>query len=460
MIYDKNFYKKVMDASHDEICVTDNKGILLYCNKAFEKNYGMKKEDILGKNVMFLPENGYSTIGPIPQVLLTKKTTSLEQFTNTGKQLVLTATPILDANGNIEYIVENTRDITELNNIKSKLADTQNEVTKYKNEIESLYRTTLMIETDIILTGNVMKPILNTINQISNTDVIVLLLGESGTGKSSLARYIHKNSLRSNKPFITLNCATISAELIESELFGYAPGAFTGASSKGKLGLVELANGGTLFLDEIGEIPQSLQAKFLQLIQDKTFIPVGGIKEKKVDIRIISATNCNLQKKVEEKSFREDLYYRLNVIELKIPPLRDRKENLIELIKHYFNRYCSEFNMNKIITKEAINIICHYSFPGNIRELQNIIQKLILTSNSHIITEKNLPNNIFNGDYKFSPKNNDEFPLKEDFDTLMETYEKEIINKAYNYYKSSYKVAKHLNISQSKASRLIRKYNL
>ena len=143
-----------------------------------------------------------------------------------------------------------------------------------------------------------MRPILNTINQISKTNVIVLLLGESGTGKTSLARYIHKNSRRNNNPFITINCATISAELLESELFGYAPGAFTGASTKGKAGLVELAHGGTLFLDEIGEIPPSLQAKFLQLIQEKTFTPVGGIKEKKVDIRIISATNCDLLKKV------------------------------------------------------------------------------------------------------------------------------------------------------------------
>ncbi|MEG0051075.1 MAG: sigma 54-interacting transcriptional regulator [Terrisporobacter sp.] len=460
MKFSEDFYKKVIDASHDEICVTDNKGILIYCNKAFEKNYGMKKEDMLGKNVLYLPENGYSTIGPVPQVLKTKKACSMEQFTNAGKQLILTATPIFDKSGEIEYIVENTRDITELNQIKNKLEDTQNEVKKYKNEIENIYRTTLKIETDIILTGSVMRPIINTVTQISKTDVIVLLLGESGTGKSSLARYIHKHSRRDDKPFITINCATISAELLESELFGYAPGAFTGASSKGKAGLVELANGGTLFFDEIAEIPQSLQAKFLQLIQEKTFIPVGGMKEKKVDIRIISATNCDLLKKVEEKTFREDLYYRLNVIELKIPPLRERRENLLELIKHYFEKYCREFNMNKIITKEAVKLISYYSFPGNIRELQNIIQKIILTSPTHVITEKNIPKNIFNYNSEFNMEDNDDLASDQDFDTLMESYEKDIISKVYNHYKSSYKVADHLNISQSKASRLIRKYNL
>ena len=458
MIYNEELYKKVIEASYDEICVTDNKGVLIYCNKAFERNYDMKREEIIGKSVLYLPENGYSTIGPVPEVLRTKKAASIEQITTSGKKLILTATPIFDDNGEIEYIVENSRDITELNNIKNKLAFTQNEVTKYKNEIENLYRTTLKIETDIILTGSVMRPIINTINHISKTDVVILLLGESGTGKSSLARYIHKNSKRANKPFITINCATISSELLESELFGYSPGAFTGASSKGKTGLVELANGGTLFLDEIGEIPQSLQAKFLQLIQDKTFIPVGGLKEKKVDIRIISATNCDLLKKVKEKTFREDLYYRLNVIELELPPLRDRKENLVDLIRHYFNKYCTEFNVEKVITKEAIDIISNYNFPGNIRELQNIIQKIILTSPYDIINEKNLPREIFSLDS--SPYKNELLPLEEDLDTLIDNYEKEIISRVYSHYKSSYKVAKHLNISQSKASRLIRKYNL
>ncbi|WP_236880078.1 sigma-54 interaction domain-containing protein, partial [Clostridioides difficile] len=240
--------------------------------------------------------------------------------------------------------------------------------------------------------GIVMRPIINTVNHVSKTDVSVLLLGESGTGKSSLARYIHHNSNRSNGPFITINCATISPQLLESELFGYTSGAFTGASTKGKVGLVELANGGTLFLDEIGDIPQNLQAKFLQLIQDRTFTPVGSLKNKKVDIRIISATNVDLVSKVKEKKFREDLYYRLNVIEIKLPPLRERRDNLVEIIKYYFNRYSSDFNLNKTISKEAMDAIANYRFPGNIRELQNIIQKILLTCTDNHITIDDLPN--------------------------------------------------------------------
>ncbi|MDX5712964.1 sigma 54-interacting transcriptional regulator, partial [Clostridioides difficile] len=362
------------------------------CNKAFEENYGLKKEDILGKNVSFLEDSGYSTKSPIPIVLKTKTKFSLEQDTQTGKKLIITATPIFDENGNLEFTVENCRDITELNNIKNKLEDTKKQVKKYKSEVETLYRTALRIEDTVIMDGIVMRPIINTVNHVSKTDVSVLLLGESGTGKSSLARYIHHNSNRSNGPFITINCATISPQLLESELFGYTSGAFTGASTKGKVGLVELANGGTLFLDEIGDIPQNLQAKFLQLIQDRTFTPVGSLKNKKVDIRIISATNVDLVSKVKEKKFREDLYYRLNVIEIKLPPLRERRDNLVEIIKYYFNRYSSDFNLNKTISKEAMDAIANYRFPCNIRELQNIIQKILLTCTDNHITIDDLPN--------------------------------------------------------------------
>ncbi|AVD35432.1 sigma-54 interaction domain-containing protein [Clostridioides difficile] len=470
---DLEFYKKILEASHDEICVSDDKGIIIYCNKAFEENYGLKKEDILGKNVSFLEDSGYSTKSPIPVVLKTKSKFSLEQDTQTGKKLIITATPIFDENGNLEFTVENCRDITELNNIKNKLEDTKKQVKKYKSEVETLYRTALRIEDTVIMDGIVMRPIINTVNHVSKTDVSVLLLGESGTGKSSLARYIHHNSNRANGPFITINCATISPQLLESELFGYTSGAFTGASTKGKVGLVELANGGTLFLDEIGDIPQNLQAKFLQLIQDRTFTPVGSLKNKNVDIRIISATNADLVSKVKEKKFREDLYYRLNVIEIKLPPLRERRDNLVEIIKYYFNRYSSDFNLNKTISKEAMETIANYRFPGNIRELQNIIQKILLTCTDNHITIHNLPNiltkniNITNNGNKthisqinkvITPDSKSINYKNKNFDTLIKEYEKNIILDAYEKFGSSYKVAKHLEISQSKANRLIRKY--
>ncbi|RDY29482.1 PAS domain S-box protein [Romboutsia weinsteinii] len=457
MIHDIEFYKKVLETSHDEICVIDKNSTIIYCNKSFEENYGIKRDDIIGKNVSYLMESGYATQSPIQKVIDTKSQISLEQETSTGKKLIITATPRFDEDNQIEFIVENCRDITELINIKNKLEDTKKQVKKYKHEVESLYRTTLKQEDNIIMNGSVMKPIMHMANQISKTDVVVLLLGESGTGKSSLARHIHHKSNRSKGPFITINCSTISPHLLESELFGYAPGAFTGANSKGKIGLVELANEGTLFLDEIGELPKDLQVRFLQFIQDKTFTPVGAIREKKVDVRIISATNVNLLEKVHKKKFREDLYYRLNVVQLKLPPLRNRNENLVELIKYYFNKYSRDFNFNKTISPEAIDVISKYNFPGNIRELQNIIQSILITCSFNHITTKDLPNLLFsNMNMDDFYTNNNEY--NQGFDVMMDEYEKNIILTTYNKYRSSYKVAKELKISQSRASRLIRKY--
>lgn len=458
MNLDLEFYQKILEASHDEICVSDDKGIIIYCNKAFEENYGLKKEDILGKNVSFLEDSGYSTKSPIPIVLKTKTKFSLEQDTQTGKKLIITATPIFDENGNLEFTVENCRDITELNNIKNKLEDTKKQVKKYKSEVETLYRTALRIEDTVIMDGIVMRPIINTVNHVSKTDVSVLLLGESGTGKSSLARYIHHNSNRSNGPFITINCATISPQLLESELFGYTSGAFTGASTKGKVGLVELANGGTLFLDEIGDIPQNLQAKFLQLIQDRTFTPVGSLKNKKVDIRIISATNVDLVSKVKEKKFREDLYYRLNVIPIKLPSLRERKEDIPLIIKHMVKEYSKKLDKNVIdIDSRVVDAMMEYKWPGNIRELQNIIEYSVNMSSSSIITMNVIPQKIKNTSVE-------ELEVKSDRIIPLDELEKIEIIKALNKYKDYKKdkelTAKALGISRATLYRKIEKYNI
>lgn len=519
MKYSKDFYQKIIEASHDEICVSDENGVIIFCNKSFEENYGISKSEIIGKNVAFLENHGYATKSPIPLVLKSKNQVTVEQETHTGKNLLITATPVFSEDKKIEYVVENVRDITELNRIKTKLQTTEKEMYKYKSEVETFYRTTLKYEDNIISDGPVMQNIMQTANQVAKANVNIMLLGESGTGKSSLAKFIHQNSNRANGPFITINCAAISPQLLESELFGYTSGAFTGASSRGKVGLVELADGGTLFLDEIGDIPLPLQSKFLQLIQEKTFLPVGGVKQKKVDIRIISATNVDILARVKERAFREDLYYRLNVIEIKLPPLRERGDNLINLIAYYFKKYSIQFDMrDKILSEEAIKFIASYNFPGNIRELQNIMQNIVLTSKNNYVDIKSLPekiintikNNNSNNDSNLSVYNNsfisnldfnkdnseeskiDKFNIDnnivskiiddsqdkntisfskvndinfcidednlQDLDTIIYNFENKIISEYYIKFKSSYKIAEILGISQSKASRLIRKY--
>ncbi|OSB11791.1 sigma-54 interaction domain-containing protein [Paraclostridium bifermentans] len=445
MQYTKDFFERIVESSHDEIFVCDRDGYMIYCNKAFESNYGIDREDMIGKTAMFLNEAGYSNQTPIPSVVKHKKKVSMEQKTITGKTLIITATPVFDKNGDIEFIVENSRDISELNSIKEKIK-------LYENTISSFNKSQSLIYNDTTIKGSSMKSILEIAKNVAKTNVNVLLLGESGCGKTTLAKHIHLNSKRAGKPFITINCSTISPNLLESELFGYEGGAFTGANSKGKIGLVELANEGTLFLDEIGDIPKELQSKFLQLIQDKTFTSVGGVKTKKVDIRFISATNVDLINSINQKKFREDLYYRINVVELKIPPLRDRKEDLLELIFHFFKKYSNIFNLDKSMSTEVINVLLNYNYPGNMRELENIIQNILVTSSSDYIELHHLPKSVLHHvDFVKDEENNS-------LDNLMENYEKLLICKYYKNNPSSYKLAKALNISQSKASRLIRKY--
>lgn len=445
MQYTKDFFERIVESSHDEIFVCDKDGYMIYCNKAFESNYGIYREDMIGKTAMFLNEAGYSNQTPIPSVVKHKKKVSMEQKTITGKTLIITATPVFDENGDIEFIVENSRDISELNSIKEKIK-------LYENTISSFNKSQSLIYNDTTIKGSSMKSILEIAKNVAKTNVNVLLLGESGCGKTTLAKHIHLNSKRAGKPFITINCSTISPNLLESELFGYEGGAFTGANSKGKIGLVELANEGTLFLDEIGDIPKELQSKFLQLIQDKTFTSVGGVKTKKVDIRFISATNVDLINSINQKKFREDLYYRINVVELKIPPLRDRKEDLLELIFHFFKKYSNIFNLDKSMSTEVINVLLNYNYPGNMRELENIIQNILVTSSSDYIELHHLPKSVLHHvDFVKDEENNS-------LDNLMENYEKLLICKYYKNNPSSYKLAKALNISQSKASRLIRKY--
>jgi len=228
------------------------------------------------------------------------------------------------------------------------------------------------------------------IKKVAETPTNVLILGESGTGKELVAKAIHENSPRKNMPFAVINCGGVPESLLESELFGYVKGAFTGAYGD-KPGLFEIARGGTIFLDEIGDLPPLLQVKLLRVVQEKTFRRVGGTEEKKVDVRIISATNKNLEEKIKDGSFREDLFFRLNVIPINIPPLRERKEDIPVLTIHFIEKCSKEFGKEiKIISSYAMELLMKYPFPGNVRELENIIERSVALETSNIILPENL----------------------------------------------------------------------
>lgn len=452
MIKDLSFFKEVVEQSHDEIYVCDHNGITLYCNKIFEHNYGITREEMIGKEASYLVDNGYSNHTPVPEVIATKKTVTSPQRTATGKLLIVTATPHFDRNGNIDYIIENCRDITELEMVKEQLTEKELELARVKHELDTNQSSVNSLKK---FNSESMKEITTMIQKVAPTDVTVLIQGESGTGKTYVASTIHDSSQRRNGPFIRINCSSIPDSLFESELFGYASGAFTGATNKGKVGLIELANGGTLFLDEIGEIPLQLQGKLLQVLQEHKFTPVGGVKEKKINIRIITATNQPLEQRIKEQTFREDLFYRLNVVSITMPGLRHRKTDIETLALFFLKFYSRHYNINRYFTPQIMKVLIDYEWPGNIRELENLIQHLVIMASREEITLTDLPVKIYS-------KNRDShnIMMQMDFNLLTDQYERSLLEDSLRLNKSSYKVASHLNISQTKASRLLRKHHL
>lgn len=449
-----DFYKNILETSHDEIYVTDGNGVAIFCNKTFENNYGMKKEEVIGKHIDYLLAHGYCDRSPLPLVMKYKKQFSIQQTTRTGRNLIVTATPKINEDGSIEMIVENCRDITELKRMRESLESVKQEVLRYKQEVEKLRQEEIMEQEGLVVKSSKFKAVMDMVERIADTSANVLITGESGTGKSILAKQIHKTSSRKNGPFIKINCTTISPNLLEAELFGYVGGAFTGSSKQGKLGLVELADGGTLFLDEIAEIPTQLQVKFLDLIQEKSFIPVGGTESKRADIRIIAATNANLGRLVGEKAFREDLYYRLKVIELEVPPLRERQDEIEEMSRFFVKKFNEEYNRDVSLAPECYKVLREYSWPGNVRELRHILEHMVVTASSRTLQVSHLPDCILEAvgvgkGASLEP---------ERLDVLLERVEREVVQRCFEKFGSSYKVADALGISQSRASRLFRKH--
>jgi transcriptional regulator with PAS, ATPase and Fis domain len=431
---------KILDHSSDEIFVLDGKQQILYVNQVCERHYGLKPTDVIGKYNLELFEKGYWNPSIVPEVFRNKKPCYMKQKTYIGAELLTSAIPILNDTGEIELVV-----------ITSTETQTYKMIKANENAHES--KSTHMNKSDRLITNSSkIKQILNFCEKVAPTDSTVLIQGESGTGKGVLAHFIHRLSKRANSPFLTINCAAIPEELLESELFGYAKGAFSGANSNGKPGLLEAANGGTVFLDEIGEMPLSLQAKLLQVIQDKQFIPVGSNEIKKVDIRIIAATNQNLIQMIHDKKFREDLFYRLNVIDIHLPPLRERKEDIIPLVYNFLYKFNEKYSENKVISEECLNILIHYSWPGNVRQLENLIERLVVVSDS-VIQVADLPELITDNVEQVA-----QLALPTSLDEAVDETKRFLIRRSFQTYKSSRKVANDLGISQTKASKLIREY--
>lgn len=446
-------FNAILNSSHDGIHITDGTGVTLFFNDACERIEGIKKEDIMGKNMKDMVDKGLYSQSVALKVLETGKPTTVIQKVN-GIDIMASGTPIY-SKGKISKVVINSRDITELNNIRESLILAENEKRVFKAELDIL-RQEKNLE-DKFFTSNIkMKQILTLTLKIALVDSTVLIQGESGVGKGVLSKFIHDNSKRKNEAFIKIDCGAIPENLLESELFGYEKGAFTGADKEGKLGLIELANGGTLFLDEIGELPFNLQAKLLQVIQDRQFYRIGGKKRISVDIRIIAATNKNLEEMVKENTFRKDLFYRLNVIPINVPPLRERKEDIVPFVYKLIQKLNSKYNLNKTVSSEALNILQEYSWPGNIRELENIIERVFVTSLDEVIQPYDIPDNLFK-DYL----NNDSINISNlSLKKLLDNYEKKILLTAKKQCSNTLEMSEKLEIDRSTIRRKLKKHNI
>lgn len=374
------------------------------------------------------------------------------QQTANGKYLMCTSIPVFAENGELLKIVSYTRDVTKYEQLKEEYDNLQFTAASYSAELEQL-RLERKQNVQIIGESPEMRRISQTAIRIAKFDATVLLTGESGVGKSMFADIIHRNSKRADGPFISLNCGAIPDNLLESELFGYEKGAFTGAGREGKPGLVELADHGTLFLDEIGDLPMHMQVKLLKMIQEKKVTRIGGIEERIIDFRLIAATNKDIEKLIEEKLFREDLYYRLNVISLVIPPLRQRREDLFPLIAYFTSKFNDQYGISHSFSSRAIDYLESYRWPGNIRELENVVERTVLTAEEYTISEENLPYCIYSGDQRENPSDRSQ-TLKE----ILDGVEKQVIINCFHEYHTTTKMAEVLGISQSSASVKLNKY--
>lgn len=448
--------ENVFEHISEGIYITDGNGIAIRVNKAFEEITGLKSEDVIGIHVQQLIDDGIVNRSVTLKVLKSKKTeTILHQLGSGNLQSLTTGIPVFDESGNIIRVLSVIKNIAELEKLKKQLKSTIVEKLKYQKELNKALR--LKSASDgIVVCSNAWKKVVDLAQRMGGVSSTVLITGESGVGKDVVAQIIHDVDDDETRPLIKVNCGAIPDNLLESELFGFEKGAFSGAVQR-KQGLIELADGGTLFLDEIGELPLNLQVKILRVIQDKVISRLGSIKEVEVNVRIVAATNRDLKAMIQDGAFREDLFYRLFVVPIHIPPLRERSESIIPLTLHFLQKYNRQFKKTKKIASETLKHLENYSWPGNIRELENAVERLVLITDTNIIESVDLSDHIRGkGMEKRDEGLKDKRPLRE----ILAEIEIGYIKEALKNHPSTYKASKALGISRTSLRGKIKKYRL
>lgn len=454
-------FEEILEGSFDGILVTDAEGKILFVNSSYERVAEIKRSDMEGKymrdliNPVWMPES-------VAHIVAREKTVvSKRQVVKSGRHIMVTGRPIFDSKKNIKKIVINARDITEIYDLTEELQKSKENEKLYINKFSSPLLGTDDSSQKILAISEPMKQVLSLAEKVANFHATVLILGESGVGKEEVAKFIHENSMRKNMPFVVVNCGAIPDNLLESELFGYEKGAFTGAMQTGKQGLFEAAEGGTIFLDEIGEMPLDFQVKLLRFLESKEVRRVGSIDAKIVDVRVVAATNRDLFEMVQEGTFREDLYYRLNVVQIDVPPLRKRIDDIMPLASLFLNRYNKKYGQEKLMTYDLVKALEKYPWPGNVRQLKNIMENMVIVSNNEYLQTEDLPWNEKDKKNEMtrtigSLVENEELGLNE----AVEELERRILVKAKDTCGTTRKIAEKLKVNQSTIVRKMQKYNL
>lgn len=386
-------FERVLDSLSDGIFITDSVGATLKVNRMYEQLTGIRMEEIKGRNVRALLEEGVFDHILNPQIVKTGKPATSVQQLRDGKKVILSGFPVFDESGILCLVVTFVRDITMLTQLNEQMAEQKQLINQISDQLAYIAHEQAKVLTPVYASP-MMQEVVNLLHRLAETDASILILGETGVGKDVFARLTHERSHRCDKIMLKVDCGGISETLTESEMFGYMPGAFTGASSKGKAGYFEIADGSTVFLDELGELPLAMQTRLLRVLQDGEILRVGSTSPKKVDVRIIAATNRNLAESVEAGTFRRDLYYRLNVATVFIPPLRERPEDVRPLVEHFLQQFTAKYRKSMAFMDVTMDMLTHYTWPGNVRELQNLVHSLVITRNTTLLSPRDLPPHI------------------------------------------------------------------
>lgn len=459
-------FQTLLDHSYYGIYIIDGQGIVLKVNKVAADLIGMNRDEMIGMDIRKLAEDGIVDQALTPHVLSSKKPLTRPLYViKSNKYIMASGVPIFDDKGEILFVVVIEHDMTIVKELRDQLEEARQVADTIKSELSD--RNLLELKKSEIIAGApAMKQVLTVLLKLAKMDASnILITGESGTGKGFLAKFVHQNGNRMEKPFISINCAALPDMLLEAELFGYEKGAFTGASDSGKAGLFELANQGTIFLDEIGDLPFSVQAKLLKCLDDGEIRRLGGTKAIHVNCIVIAATNHNLEELVEQKKFRQDLYFRLNIFPVHIPPLRERREDILEISNFYLKKYNDLYKQKKRFSERCIEELQHYDFPGNVRELKNMIK------NAVVIREKNVLERILPASkipVKIQRNHPESSPLTEENDVsssrglndVLMAFEKKQLEKALSKVDSTRDLAEYLDISQSTVVRKLKRHGL